>query len=362
MKLKNGNTLVLLVGSLLIIVLAFIMLNRGSSPTSASATATPQGGGALFEGVSLIDVQSFTIRDNLNATETRITKAEDGAWVLADSDQRLVQTTVDASVGDLLTLRAETRFSADDLVQYGLSEAAFSLSISTTSAEYQLSLGKKNPAGTRYYALFSGDAPQTVSLLTNPSVIDRLTPYASTPPISLPTPTPGVDISQAGALFNDFSDARILRLSVEDTQADLRYVQTRLSDGTWDVAPESSAFSAGASVDQTLARVAVQELGFISSLDVVDGADYSRLGLEAPRYRFAAERDDGFAYEVHVGDLDPTGTRYYALVNEDSTVVILNKQDVEDLTILLEIAPYEVSAEATPEVTVEATAEATSAP
>lgn len=360
MKLKNGNTLVLLVGSLLIIVLALIMLNSGSGTSPASATATPQGGGALFSGIAVTDIQSWTVRDNVNAQETRISQAEDGTWILAERPEVLTQSTIDASLSDLLALRADARFSAEDLAQYGLAEPPFTLRFSTASAEYQLDIGNKNPAGTRYYARLSTDEAQTVALLTNPAVVERLTPYASNPPISLPTPTPGVDISQAGALFNDFSDARILRLSVEDTQSQQTYVQTRLSDGTWDIAPESSAFRAGANLDQTLARVAVQELGFISSLDVVDGADYSRLGLEVPRYRFTAERDDGFVYEVRVGDLDPTGTRYYALVNEDTTVVILSKKDVEDLTVLLETPPYEALAEeATPSASAEATAEAT---
>ncbi|MCS6836296.1 MAG: DUF4340 domain-containing protein [Anaerolineae bacterium] len=344
----NRNTLIFLVAGLVVIGLALLALSGGGT-TDTTASPTPQGGGPLFPDVAMQDVKQLTIRDEASGNETTIRQAEDGAWVLEGRSEALTQTTVDTAVSNLVNLRAETRFSATDLAQYGLDAPTTAIRFTAKDQDYSLLIGRKNPSGTRYYALV-GDDRQTVHLVTGTSEVDGLARYVNNPPIVQPTPTPGVDVTQAGPIFSDFSDARITALRVAQQPDGPEVILERDEDGQWRIAGGADA----SRVDQTAARLAVQDFGFIRAEDVVDDAvDLTRLGLDAPRLVAQATRDDGFVYELRFGGEDPTGRQVYAQVNQDSSVLIVAKKEYDEIASLLTTSL--LLPEATPEATAEAT-------
>jgi len=344
----NRNTLMFLVMGLVVIGLALLVLSGGGT-ANTTASPTPQGGGPLFPDLAMQDVTQITIRDEASATETIIRQAEDGTWVLEGRSEALAQTAVDTAVSNLVNLRAETRFSATDLAQYGLDAPKTSLSFRAGEQEYRLLIGRKNPAGTRYYALL-GDDRETVHLVTGTSELDTLSGYVSNPPILQPTPTPGVDVTQAGPVFSDFNEARIVSLRVAQQPDGPAITLERDEAGQWRIADGAEA----SGVDQAAARLAVQDFGFIRTEEVIDeGVDLARLGLNAPRLLAQATRDDGFVYELRFGGEDLTGRQVYAQVNEDSSVLVFSKKDYDEIANLLSAPP--LLPEATPEATAEAT-------
>lgn len=344
----NRNTLIFLVVGLAVIGLALLALSGGGA-SDAPASPTPQGGGPLFPDVTMKDVTQLTIRDEASSTETTIRQAEGGAWVLEGREEALTQTTIDTAVSNLVNLRAETRFSATDLAQYGLDAPTTTIRFTANDQNYSLLIGRKNPGGTRYYALV-GDDRETVHLVTGTSEIDGLARYASNPPIVQPTPTPGVDVTQAGPVFSDFNEARIVALRVAQQPDGPEVTLERDDNGQWRLAGGAEA----SRVDQAAARLAVQDFGFIRTEDVVDAEiDLTRLGLDAPRLVAQATRDDGFVYELRFGGEDPTGRQVYGQVNDVRRVLIFTKKDYDEVANLL-VAPLLLT-EATPEATAEAT-------
>jgi len=348
----NRNTLMFLVLGLVVISLALLALSGGGT-NSAPASPTPQGGGPLFPDLAMQDITQVTIRDEASSSETTIRQAEDGAWVLEGSSEALMQSSIDSAISNLANLRAESRFSSSDLAQYGLDAPTTIISFRANEQDYRLLIGRKNPAGTRYYALL-GEDRETVHLVTGTSELDILSGYVSSPPILQPTSTPGVDVVEAGPVFSDFDEARILSLRVAEQPTGEELILERDEASLWRITDGADA----AGVDQTAARLAVQDFGFISADDVVDGTlDLARLGLDAPRLLAQATRDDGFVYELRFGSEDPTGRQVYAQVNEDSSVLLISQPNYAQLANLLSNPP--LLSEATPEATSEATAEAT---
>lgn len=359
----NRNTLIVLLVSLAVIVVAGLLLNNPSS-NSTAATPTAEGFvGRVFPDLALESVNSITVRSEADATETAYIQDDEGVWQIesttlttANPDSEITQTTLDERVANVVSLEAPDSFETDDLAQFGLEPPAFVITLKTRDNQtVTVKIGKKNPQNNRYYALI-GDNTTKVYLLTSVGKIDPVTQLAATPPIVIPpTPTPVPVLNTQGPVFSTFDATTITRFEVRDNANDAFIIIAKDSSGNWIV--EEGTNKEDRLLDSGSITTLLTVFGFTQAVDGVDGADLERLGLAEPAYTLVATGTNNQTYSIKIGTEDVTGTRYYALVDAYETVAVIEKASIDIVLTLIAEPPYQP--EATPEATVESTAEAT---
>jgi hypothetical protein len=70
------------------------------------------------------------------------------------------------------------------------------------------------------------------------------------------------------------------------------------------------------------------------------GTDLEPYGLAPARFRLTLLMIDGTARSMEVGDLDPTGSVYYAMLPGDGRVLLISRFGLEDLLSLAAEPPY----------------------
>lgn len=127
---------------------------------------------------------------------------------------------------------------------------------------------------------------------------------------------PGADdepVDDAGAtpvaLFDILDTQAINRLEIRDDMTGDRLVLVRSSEGgPW--ALESADMVEG-DIDQAQADGLLESLVGLEAQDSFEAEDLSEFGLDQPAYSIYTVADDGLIQVLHIGDLNPAGTRYY---------------------------------------------------
>ncbi|MEL7237176.1 MAG: DUF4340 domain-containing protein, partial [Chloroflexota bacterium] len=238
----------IIVGVVLIAVIAGLIIYGNQTSTDIDATPTVDTEtvtGALLPDVDSTTINEFAIRElpqtpPEDATEeptalpsptpvtteepldslatdgeprTIMRKNADGFWVITEAtnatDRGVDQVTAQGTVDIVASLDFADQFaiseSGADLAAFGLEEPLYQITLANSTETFNVLLGEKNPAGTRYYVQLDGDA-DTVYLVVS-DILDNVVGYIENPPyVPPPTPTP-----TATATPNPFSE-------VEQTQ------------------------------------------------------------------------------------------------------------------------------------------------
>lgn len=139
----------------------------------------------------------------------------------------------------------------------------------------------------------------------------------------------------AGPVFEGVDTASLVRFEVRDNRTGERTVIFKTDDSEWGMGgdegqegDEQTGTTDGATavpVDTTstageLDQAAVDSsLASFTSLEAVDSFEADELaqfGLDTPAYTIYTVNDNGAVYAMHIGDLNPNGTRYYAVVRQ----------------------------------------------
>ncbi len=343
----NRQTGIFLAVLVLVIGAALFLLNA-----PASAPDLPQTSGEvtdIFGDTKLTDIHTLTITDNTSNLSATFKQDAQGVWTQENSEQSLRQSELDSALGDLLRVRASDSFTAQDLAPYGLDAPKYTVTLSGDNVSFTLRLGSNNPAATRTYALV-GDDNSTVYLLNGVSQLNRVTAFLLNPPVVVVVPTAAPSLETAGILFAGLAPSELVKLTLEDTQAQATLTLVRGEGGAWQVDPVSTGAVQDAATDTLLVDAMLSTLQFLSAVDVLKGVDAATVGLDTPRYTLRAERGDGYAYTLAVGANDVSGARAYVRIFDLPNVAVVNVADIEALTRFIGNPPYQ-RAEATPEST-----------
>lgn len=154
------------------------------------------------------------------------------------------------------------------------------------------------------------------------------------------------------ALFPALTEDALVRLEVRDDLTGDRTVLLRASDGVWTLDPPDVS---GGEVNQQQASGLVTALFGLQSDDSFQADDLAQYGLDHPAYSIYAVADDGAIHVMHVGNQNPAGSRYYAVVEQIAAGT--TRPDLDLMQPLLERAdvPTSLTESDSPLATAEAT-------
>jgi hypothetical protein len=366
----NRNTLIFLAGSLIVIVLAVLLLNKPATDSTATATLTVALR-PLFGGANATDVVSFTVRDEVAVAESVYIQQPDGSWGLESSttgkNGPLTQSTLDNSVATVLNLQA-TNFASEKRVDFGLDKPGATIRFKTKAGdEHVVLLGSDVPGGSRRYALVDQDATN-VYIISGSSDLNPVITLAGTPPIILPpTPTAVPSLQLPGPLFGGFDPYGVGRIELVDNKTNAKLVLVRDATTNW-VAEEATNAVPGAAIDNSLVSVILSTFGFMQGTTAISVSDLSTVGLDKPAYTITLTADSSTSatgtittYRIDVGNPDVSGALTYVRVAGYSEVATVLTKDLELLIDVIKTPPYLPVATAEAVTTAESTAEATAA-
>jgi hypothetical protein len=340
---------------------------EATAETTAEATADVTAE-ATTEATAEATVESTaeTTVEAESTVEAEATEAESTAEATAEATADAVaevtpeatplvreidQTRVAQAISTLIGLRYRDSFETDNLAQFGLDTPAYDVNFTANGTNYRLQIGDKNIGGTQYYALLGDDG--IVYILTSSSSADIVLNLLNTSPYVVPpTPTPIPVLNAPGPLFMGFDAQVINTFTLSDSETGQELVLVRNPETR-----EWSIEGSDAAVQQQLVDFVLGQFGTLSAIDKVPGANLEALGLVNPTRFILANIDETTNYIVALGNTDPTGTRYYARVNDYADIAVVETALVDFVFDMLENPP--VVPEVTPEVTAEATAEST---
>jgi hypothetical protein len=154
-------------------------------------------------------------------------------------------------------------------------------------------------------------------------------------PANAPTATPAV----TARLFPELTGENVARISIKDTVAAAEIVFTKQPEGNWQVdAPDSEA--AGELVQASVVEAA-ENLAQVAA-ESFPAEETSQFGLETPAFTLSFTTDAGDVNTLHLGNKNPSGTAYYALLNDDTETVYLlnNATRLTTLSALAAKPPY----------------------
>ena len=111
-------------------------------------------------------------------------------------------------------------------------------------------------------------------------------------------------------------------------------ILTRSESGNWLMEKPTQAVA-----DQGLAEAAATQLASMRIISYPE-VPLAAAGLDPALYELSIELTSGTVKEVRIGDVTPTNSGYYASIDRDPGVVILDKAGVLSLLNLLEYPPY----------------------
>jgi len=332
MRFTRTTAIFLIVAILLIISSIFILQTTSTTTETPVNTVTNN---ALFSDWRTNDIQRIIIEDTRNNADNTFVRDINGVWqivgMVLSTDVLVAQNRVDEALATLLNLSITAQFKLDttddSLTPYGLDTPQFALTLTTVNEEIRTwYVGTTNPAGNRYYAR-SDDDMLTVYLISNVQQVDLVTPLAQNAPLLLPpTPIPTPEISIPGVIFPDY-DARMIRELLWFDNADNNEVIVTRESGEfaqWDVADVNT-------INSEQLDLLVQAIGGLRATDVIRNVDISTLQLEPSRYVLEARSSQGRIFRLRVGQLDPTETRYYVLIDDLTAVFVVPRDDLDTL-------------------------------
>ena len=385
--LNRRTAIVLLLGVLLIVVLAALLLLDDGAPqpvTPASGsdeTFLPAFRTAQVQRLTLTRLTAAASADNTAADNTdnsdgsapsgptdSITylRADNTDWAIAGrllrQGEAVIQQTVESAIAQMTQWRTDNAFTVEgDLSPYGLMQPTYQLTLQVMGEadgqprDAQLLVGRRNPAGDRYYMLNTA-MPGTVFLVGSAAQVDAVLRLIDNPPLTAPTaPTPVPQLDIPGVIFRDFvaddivqvrySDAAGTGYTLDRTAAGWIQTATAQDGNTTAVTPSAVTMDAPspdsddnttASVDSDEVTLLLNALASIEAVDAIDGGDPAALQLDPPRQTITASNRAGRVYTLAVGAVDATGTRIYTLVDNFDTVAVLQKSTFDLIQSLLE--------------------------
>jgi len=352
---------------LVIIVVAALLLNNPVSAPEENADTQSRSAvsGPLLPADSEPDaIRALTVADNAQGVSVDLTRADDAEandWTLVNAADGITldQAAIDAAIQTLTGLEYADRFTADDVAlftadAFGLDEPQAVITY-TGDLNGRITVGDTNPTGTRYYAWLDEDETTIYALPL--ADVDAITRLAANPPIiQPPTPTPVPRLNTSGPVFSQFNQNTAQRFEIRANADDGLLILSRdTSGGDWQITQSSA--DVNGELDQMLVNIALSAFGTLQTVDAIEGADLAPLGLDAPAYTLVAEQSDGTLSTLQIGGEDPTGSRYYALVDAFETVAVIAQADIDPLLDLIDAPPLAPQPEATPEATPETTPE-----
>lgn len=169
--------------------------------------------------------------------------------------------------------------------------------------------------------------------------------------LNAPAEAPGtVETSEEGVgpLFPDITAEDVTRFEVVDLSADAQTVMVKDEQDVW--ALEGETLEQGASVDQTEIVGSVDsfiDTEVTETFTEVD--DLAPFGLDEPTHRFSLTAK-GETTTLAIGRQNPSGSRYYALLNDDAGRVLLVNQtfQIDNLKLLATDKPIQLPPTPTP--------------
>lgn len=172
-----------------------------------------------------------------------------------------------------------------------------------------------------------------VSLVVIVAVLLLLTNQAAAPGSESLTPT---GEAAGGPVFPGVTEATVVRFEVRDNTTGQRLAMTRSAGNDWgleadqmtegtaqdntgeiiptEIAPSDiDIATSGFPVDQEAAASNLSSFLSLASDDSFTSADLATFGLAQPQYSVFAVNDDGAVYVMHLGNQNPSSTRYYAV-------------------------------------------------
>ncbi len=163
-------------------------------------------------------------------------------------------------------------------------------------------------------------------------------------------------------LYPDIAPADIDSFSVEqrsaasETNGDAAEATPELSaqavsftrvDGTWQLVGETVPEQL---LDSSALQSAIEELAGLVATDRFEADDLAQYGLDAPGTTVAFTAGET-TYSVQLGNRTPQGTRYYALVGDDTTTVSIlrNANGIDTVLEFVNVPPLQPTATPTPE-------------
>lgn len=161
MRLNRG-TIALIAVALVVIIGVIVIQNQQAN---APGTPTPTPGAVsvpVAEGITIENISSMTLRDNLAGRVSTFTRDAGGAISISGTntfDRAVDQIAAQTAITNALALRGEGQFAAADLAAFGLVNPAYTLTMTTlTGEQITLHIGGQNPSGTRYYGILTRES------------------------------------------------------------------------------------------------------------------------------------------------------------------------------------------------------------
>lgn len=346
----NRNTLILIVVLVVILAGAAVLLNQPEGGDSAVTTATAEQV-ALFPDVSPDDITTLTITEIIqpvllpDATEEPdgepeavtstvvLVRSEGSSWALdtensdIEAGGELEQTDIASVVTTLASLQSSQQFTRDDLAPFGLDGTVRTVEFVAGDETYTLRVGTRNPQSTRFYAQLGDD--ETIYLVSNPAQIDTLVSFADVlPVVELPTPTAVPVLTLPGNLYPGSTQGDFLGFTMTNNETgETLAFERETVDSDWVLADAPEGVDGVA--DQSGVNLLVTAWVSLSGVDTLPAENLDNLGLEEPAFTLVGDLRVGGTSTLQIGGQDPSGSRYYTLVNEFEEVAVVPASELE---------------------------------
>lgn len=163
--------------------------------------------------------------------------------------------------------------------------------------------------------------------------------------------TPTASQAAGGPLFPGIDANTLVRFEIRDNRTGERTVLTRTSEDVWgldesdqpgagdvtsdalsgvvvDATAEAGALdesavntfsvqtTSGQPLDQNVVLTDIGTFLGLNATDSFESEDLASFGLDHPGYSILASAEDGTVYELHIGGANPSGNRYYAVLEQ----------------------------------------------
>lgn len=365
----DRNTIILIVVSILVIGAGLILSNQPTSAPTETQEAVERV--PMFPELTAETVVSITVQDKSGEVEstTTLERSAQAIWSIAETNTALEgeidQQQVSTALASIVGMEAINSFEAeDDLSPFGLDAPIYTITLrNTTDQEITLYVGNENPGGTSYYVQ-RADQQDMILLSSTKIAVDNVASFGAEPPFaSTPTPPPSAVLNLPGPIFGDVSPFTVTGLEVRDATDDSFILVEVDENGNW-VVTDGTNVDETQETDTTVTITVISSIPTLAATDGFESEDLESLGLAEPKYVITTTLIDGTSRTLKVGDVDPSGERYYTLVDDFEQVAVMPMAAVDAFVELIAEPPYIIPAESTadPEATVdpESTAEASS--
>lgn len=156
-----------------------------------------------------------------------------------------------------------------------------------------------------------------------------------------PTPT-----TKVARLVFDLGLRRITSFTIQDSEDKLITFEKDSDTGAWTITDMAEEFADSAQIDTIASNFA----NLVVDTELTTQPALDAMGLEKPSHFITLGLDNGEKVTLFIGDLIPTGSGYYARVDDELPFVVL-KSDIDNILYLLNTPPLVATNTATATVT-----------